>query len=410
MGVLTNKSIEALEKRLKAGESVKEWTPDGDGLYLRCQKAGAMSFVLRRWGFPSLTIGKASIGLAKARQMAREAINQQASGIDPSAQKRAAKEALKVKPVAEVTVGEIIDRWIERYAKPELRTWPAIWRSLNNDVVPKWGKRPIKDITRPMVADLIDGIVDRGAPRQAALVFAYLHKIFSWALSRGYIDSNPATGLQKPKQAPSRDRVLSDQELRLLIEASRTLGYPFQPIIELLAYSGQRKSEIGDGLWSEVDLGAKIWKLPAARTKNKTAHHFPISEPMFKILESIPRHEKCDYLFTTTGKTPVSGYSRIKRAIDAKIAEMNGGEPIAAWSLHDLRRTAATGMASINVQPHVIEAVLNHRSGAKSGVAGVYNRHQYESEMRAALDAWARRLQEIVTGEAAENVVSFQKR
>jgi integrase len=388
MSELTVKYIEALEKRLNLGEVVKEWHPDKDGLLLRVRKTGGMSFVLRRWGFKSLTLGPHTIGLATARKMAREAIVQQTQGVDPAEKKQEARAAKNIKPVDEISVEETIDRWIDRYAKAQLRTWPAIKRSLRNDVTPRWGKRPLKSITRPMIAQLIDDIVDRDAPRQAALVFAYLHRMFGWCVSRGYLDSNPAEGLQKPKQAPSRERVLSDHELRLILLAAQSFGYPFQPIVELLAFSGQRKSEIGAGRWSEIDFNNNVWNLPAARTKNKNAHTFPITPTMKKILSSLPRKEGCDLLFSTTGKTPVSGYSRIKTVIDKRIAELNGGESIPAWSFHDLRRTAATGMAGLRVPVEVIEQVLNHKSGKLAGVAGIYNRHGYEEEMRDALEKW----------------------
>ena len=402
MPKITTKLLESLERKLKAGEPVPEWTADGDGLYVRCQKPVSMSFVLRRWGFPSLTLGKASIGLSKARQLARDAINQQVEGLDPSQKKRDAKAAKKLKPVDEITVAETVERWIERYAKAELRTWPAIKRSLEKDVTTRWGKRPLKSITRPMVAQLVDDIVDRDAPRQAALVFAYLHRMFGWCVSRGYLESNPAEGLQKPKQAPSRERVLSDDELRLILMAAKSFGYPFQPIIELLALSGQRKSEIGAGKWAEVDLTAKVWHLPASRTKNKTAHTFPLTPMMVEILKKLPRinrkegKELSSYIFTTTGESVVSGYSRIKRAIDKRIADQNEGKPIPAWSFHDLRRTAATGMASLRVPVEVIEQVLNHKSGKLAGVAGIYNRHGYEDEMRLALEKWEQKIIKIL--------------
>jgi integrase len=402
MSELTVKYIEALEKRVKAGDAVREWHPDKDGLLLRVRKTGGMSFVLRRWGFKSLTLGPHTIGLATARKLAREAIVQQTQGVDPAEKKQEARAAKNIKPVDEISVEETIDRWIDRYAKAQLRTWPAIQRSLRSDVTPRWGKRPLKSITRPMIAQLIDDIVDRDAPRQAALVFAYLHRMFGWCVSRGYLDSNPAEGLQKPKQAPSRERVLSDPELKLILLAAQSFGYPFQPIVELLAFSGQRKSEIGAGRWSEIDFNNNVWNLPASRTKNKNAHSFPITPTMKSILEKLPRKQFKDskeqsvFLFTTTGETPVSGYSRVKIAVDKRIAELNDGMSIPAWTFHDLRRTAATGMASLRIPVEVIEQVLNHKSGKIAGVAGIYNRHGYEDEMRDALEKWDAKIQSLI--------------
>jgi integrase len=399
--ILTVKYIEALERRVRAGEKVKEFHGDGDGLYLRVLPSGRMSYEFRRRPFKPVKLGAAEMGLAHARQMAMDARVQQAKGIDPTVQKRAEKQ------VVGDTFEKVLTNFIERHAKPELRTWKNIDRGLRKDAVPVWGSLPIDSISRKMVGDLVDAIVDRGAPRQAALVYAYLHKFFAWAVGRGYLDANPAENLPKPRQKPSRERVLTDDELRMVWEASEALGWPFQPILRLLALTGQRKSEISAGKWSEIDMQARLWRLPALRVKNKSAHAFPLSGTALTILENLPRIEKCDFLFSTTkGETSVSGFSKAKTRLDAKVAELNGGEVIPDWSWHDLRRTAATGMASINIAPHVIEAVLNHKSGAKSGVAGVYNRHDYLDEMRVALDTWANRLDEIVTGEKAGNVLT----
>ena len=357
------------------------------------------------------------MGLPHARNEARKAIVRQAQGIDPAAERAAAKAAKAAERAkADETFGSIVERFIERYAKPELRTWKNIERGLAKDATPRWGDLPISEIRRKMVGELIDGIVDRGAPRQAALVYAYLHKFFKWAVGRGYIDTNPAENLPKPKQAPSRGRVLSDHELRLIWQASATLGWPFEPILKLLALTGQRKSEIAAGHCSEIDIKGKVWKLPASRTKNKNAHAFPLSGPVIGILETLPRIEDgrgrgeglADLIFTTTGNTAVSGFSRAKENIDATVVALNGGEPIPDWTWHDLRRTAATGMARLNIAPHAIEAVLNHKSGVISGVAAVYNRHSYEEEMRAALDTWARKLSEFVAGEREANVIDLQ--
>ena len=386
MAELTVKYIEGIERRVKSGEPVKEWHPDKDGLMLRVRKTGGMSFVLRRWGFGSLTLGPHTIGLAAARKLAREAIVSQTQGVDPAKAKREARVAEKAPSVAELTLKDAIERWIERYAKPELRTWPAIDRSLNADVVPRLGKQPLNSISRAQIARLVDDITDRGSPRQAALVFAYMHKIFNWCVSRGYLDTNPASGLPKPKQRPSKERVLSDIELRIILIATRELGYPFWPMLELLAFTGQRKMEIGGGRWSEIDLEKGVWNLPASRTKNKTAHSFPLSESVVRLLKKIPKVEKVDLLFTTTGKTPVSGFSKIKARLDARVTELNNGQSIPAWSFHDLRRTAATNMASLRIPVEVIEQVLNHKSGKLAGVAGVYNRFGYEDEMRDALE------------------------
>lgn len=165
MASLTVKYLESLERRLRAGEKVKEWHPDGDGLYLRVLPSGRMSFELRRRPFKPFPIGPAAMGLPHARNEARKAIVRQAQGIDPAAERAAAKAAKAAERAkADETFGSIVERFIERYAKPELRTWKNIERGLAKDATPRWGDLPISEIRRKMVGELIDGIVDRARP------------------------------------------------------------------------------------------------------------------------------------------------------------------------------------------------------------------------------------------------------
>lgn len=390
---LTVKYLESLERKVRAGEKVSEWHPDGDGLYLRVLPSGRMSFELRRRPFKPFLLGHYDMGLPTARKLAAEARAKQAVGIDPALEKAAAKNAKSE------TFGAVMEKFIERHAKPHMRGWAEVERCLNHDALPKWGDTPITDIKRKHVGDLIDGIVDRGSPRQAAVTYAHIRNLFRWAVGRGLIEANPMEGLPKPRSGGARDRVLSDDELRLLWQASDVLGPQFGPIMKLLAYTGQRKSEIACGFWSEIDLAERVWRLPATRTKNGQPHRVPLPNPVLDIIQSLPRLEGCDLIFTNTGSTPVQGFGKVKERLDKRISEINGGESIPDWTWHDLRRTAATGMAGLNVSPHVIEMALNHVSGFKSGVGGTYNRHQYEKEVRVALDAWALRLNEIVAGD-----------
>lgn len=406
MAGLTIKEIEAIERRVRAGAAVPEYTPDGQGLYLRSRKTGGMSFILRRWGFKSLTLGPASIGIAEARKRARAAITQQEQGIDPAVIKAKSRAAAKVEAtdVAE-TFEEVLDQYIERHVRKKLRTAKEVERILRHDAMPAWGKMPLAEIKRRHVSELVDKIVDRGSERMAGLTLANLSAFFNWAAGRGHLDDNPAANVPMPHKIVKRDRFLSDEELRLVWTAAKRLGWPFEPLFYLWILTGQRETEIARGRWSEVDLDKKIWSLPPERTKNKLPHVFPLSDHAVEILKRLPRSEGCDFIFTTNGKSPVSGFSRAKERLDKHTIHFNGGVAIPPWRWHDLRRTAATGLAKIKTPPHVIEATLNHISGAKAGVAGVYNQHDYGPEMRVALDAWARRLMEIVNGEDESNVI-----
>lgn len=387
---LTVKYLQSVERKVRAGEKVSEWHPDGDGLYLRVLPSGRMSYELRRRPFKPLLLGGYEMGLPTARKLAAEARAKQAVGIDPAVERAEARK------VDSDTFGEVMEKFIERHAKPNTRGWAEVERALNFDALPRWRNTPIADIRRKDVGDLIDRIIDRDAPRQASVTYAHLRNLFRWAVGRGYLETNPMEGLPKPKSNNTRDRVLSEDELRLLWRASDALGPQFGAIMKLLAFTGQRKSEIACGSWAEIDLNEAVWRLPGARTKNKQPHKIPLSAPVVQILKSLPRLEGTDLIFTNNHRTPVQGFGKAKERIDARILELNAGKQIPDWTWHDLRRTAATGMASMGIAPHTIEMALNHISGFKSGVAGTYNRHSYEAEVRAALDAWALRLCELV--------------
>ncbi len=417
MAKLTAKYIEALSRRVAKGETVKEWHPDGDGLYLRVRPSGHMSFEVRKRPFKPLPLGSAVIGLPKARELAREALVEQARGVDPAVRRRQEKADRTVAAAAEAnTFSKIVGHFIADHAKPNLRTWREVKRALDMDVLSVLGNLPIADVDTTHLRDLLRE-KKKSAPRQAGALYAYLSKFFKWARGNGYVTRNPVEGLPKPSQQKSRERVLTDEELALVWNASMRLDWPFAPIVQLLALTGQRKMEIAGGEWSEIDLNAKAWRLPGTRTKNKLPHEFPLSEAALGIIKQLPRMESpakrgqafepSDLVFTTTGNTVVSGFSRAKRNIDEAIAELNGGLAIPHWTFHDLRRTAATGMKAIGIATDVIEATLNHVSGERRGVAGIYNRHSYSSEKRQALDAWSRRLEEIVTGKVPGNVVDL---
>jgi integrase len=201
------------------------------------------------------------------------------------------------------------------------------------------------------------------------------------------------------------------------------VGWPFGPFAKLLLLTAARRDEVASARWSEFDLAAKTWTIPKERTKSGQAHEVPLSESALRVLEGLPRiearHRSTGFVFSTTGKTAVSGFSRAKSIIDAAILAMKresaahrGYDQAAvqapeAWTFHDLRRSAASGLAGLGIAPHVIEAVLGHRSGAIKGVAAVYNRYNYSMEKRAALQAWGRHIDALVTGRPALNIVDF---
>jgi integrase len=266
----------------------------------------------------------------------------------------------------------------------------------------------LSQITRAHVHEMLDGIIDRGAPIRANRVFAQFRKMCRWALSREIIDRNPCEGLTSPSVETRRDRVLNDEEIKLAWNAFAVVGWPFGPIGKLLLLIGQRRNEVAGMRWSEVDLIARTWSLPQSRTKNSRPHDVPLSDAAIRIIEALPRiGDAKGLVFTTTGKTPVSGFSRFKALVDRAIQEDSPSCAPQPWTLHDIRRSVATNLQKAGVRLEVTEAILGHTSGSRAGIIGVYQRHDYAAEKRAALAAWSRRLDAIVTGGSAGNIVDL---
>jgi integrase len=404
-------------KKLTLPEKRRE-VPDGrvTGLYLVCQPSGARSWALRYRtnGAPrKLTLGPyPAVDLTTARKRAQEALGDVACGRDPAAVKRASRATAKAEREADADrVERVVELFIERHAKPKTRDWRETQRMLDREVAVRWNGRRLSQITRANVHEMLDDIVDRGTPIRANRVFAQMRKMCRWASSRGIIDRSPCEGMSAPSPETKRDRVLDDVEIKLAWEAFEAIGWPFGHVGKLLFLTAGRRDEIAGMEWAEIDMDARTWVLPAARTKNKREHVIPLSDPAVDILAGLPRVEGRRFVFSTTGRTPVSGFSKAKAEIDkavleiAKLEAAGEATPIPSWTLHDIRRTVATNLQRLGVRLEVTEACLNHVSGSRAGIVGIYQRHSWSDEKRAALDAWARRLDAIVTGAGTSNVV-----
>ncbi len=411
-------------RSLRPGAARRE-IPDGKigGLYYVVQPSGATSWALRyrHLGKPrKLTIGSGAIPLADARNLAREALVKIARGDNPAAEKVAARESAKAaEKQASDLVEKVVASFLERYAmkKCKATTWGEYKRILENNVATPWRGRRLGELTRADVHELLDGIIDRGAAVQANRTFAALRTMSNWALERGVIDRNPCAGLKAPTQETSRERVLTDEEIRLAWLAFEKVGWPFGRLGQLLLLTGARRDEVAEAKWSELDMDHKLLILPPARMKAKEAHEIPLPEKAMEIIASLPKvaakGKEPEFLFTTSGERPVSGFSKGKAHIDRLIAELvhaeqgdEAAEP-AHWVFHDLRRTVATNLQKLGVRLEVTEAVLGHVSGSRGGIVGIYQRHKFADEKRAALEAWARKLDAIVSGKPGENVIDL---
>ena len=427
------------------------------GLHLVVQPSGAKSWAFRyRFaGKPrKLTLGPVYEGreqpetpaldqantLAGARKLASDAALQVARGIDPARHKKSEKQTARLRAenselLERDTVEAVARLFIEKYAKANTRprSWLETARLIGlkpdradpsklvltenkvlagGEVLGRWRGRTIHEITRRDIHDLLDRVIARGAPGAANRTLAAVRKMFSWAVSRDIIAASPCANIQPPTRENSRDRVLSDDELRLVWRGAEAIGWPFGPMVQLLALSLQRRNEVAEIDCKEIDRRQQLWVIPQERVKNGQEHEVALSPAALEILDGLPKighNSGGSLVFTTTGEKPVSGFSRAKRRLDAEILKLQKAdaaergddpdkvEPIPGWRLHDLRRTGASGMARLGINLPVIEKILNHTSGSFGGVAGVYQRHSFSDEKRKALEAWASFLQSTVS-------------
>ena len=395
----------------KPGPTRRE-LPDGKerGLYLVSQPTGAKAWALRYrfQGQPrKLTIGSyPEIGIAKARVCAAKAKVLLADGIDPGTAKETAKAVKKAEKIASDLVEKVVADFIELHAKPNTRDWKETQRLLKQ-FADAWKGRRLPEIGKSDIHGVLDKIVARGAPVGANRAFAQLRKMCRWAVSRGIIERSACDGIERPSNEKNRDRTLDTDELRLVWRSAQNLGFPFGPIVKLLVLTGQRRSEVGGIEWRELDLERGLWRLPAERSKNRRGHSLPLSPQALEILRALPRFAGSRFVFSP-GKTPPSGFSRAKTRLDKFIANLNNGDPIAPWILHDIRRSVASGLASLGVSLPTIEKLLNHVSGSFGGVAGVYQQYNFADEMRAATEAWGQFVHQLISDQPIGDVDTLQ--
>jgi integrase len=284
-------------------------------------------------------------------------------------------------------------------------------RTLERDVKESpLGRRPVDVITSDDIKRLVRGIA-KDAPSQANHTLAYLKAMLGWAVDEGLIAKNPADCVKMPAQKVERERALEDQEIRPFWFACDRIGWPFGPLAQLLLLTAQRRDELAEATWGEFDFEKLTWTIPGERTKNSRGHIVHLSALAAEILEKLPRiASKNGWVFTTGlgGDTSVSGFGRGLQRIAAAMAEISG-EEVVPFTLHDLRRSAATGMAALGIAPHVVDKILNHSSGKIAGVAKIYNRFEYIPERKAALDTWARHIESLIRP-APSNVIELSRR
>lgn len=404
----TVETIQATDKRQEIPDDLCT------GLYLVVQPTGRKSWQVRyRHGgvHRRMTLANfPTLSLAAARVRAREVMAAASEGRDPAEEVKAAKAP---KPEdGRDKIKTLIGQYDKRHLKG-LKSGDVVRRELDRFVVKEWGERDIHSITKRDVIDLLDGIADSGRVVTANRVRAYLNKFLNWAVERDILPLSPATGVKPVAKEASRDRVLTDDEIRWFWQACEAEGFPWGPLGKVLLLTGQRLNEAAQ--ITEGEIRGDLWHLSADRTKNGRAHDVPLSDAVQAVLGVVERIEgKPGFMFTTTGTTPVSGFfkarAHLAEAMERLAAEERGeAVEIPRWTFHDLRRTAATGMARLGIPVRVTEAVLNHISGTGGGIVAVYQRHDYADEKRQALEAWGRFVLSLVQGQP-DNVAAITHR
>jgi integrase len=383
-GVLTELTIRKLSA--PPGERIDVWDAKLAGFGVRISgRSKTFVYMVRVGGRKRrMSLGRyPDTTLAEARAKAHAIRGGTADGGSPEDFVAAAAKSWRFSDVVE----EFIEKHCGQYNRAS--TTQGTSRLLKTRFVTAWGARDIREVRKRDVIAVVDRDVDAGLGSTANHALAAVHKLFNWCVARGLIETNPAMGIARPAPLVTRDRVLNDKELAAVWRAAGTIGYPFGTLVKLLILTGQRRGEVAGMRWSELDLDKRQWLIPGERTKNKRAHLLPLSDAAVELLKAVPRVNDT-LVFPARGREMevMSGFSKMKPKLEAIC-------PISDWGMHDLRRSAATGMARLGVPPHVVERVLNHSSGTFAGVAGVYNRFEYAPEMRDALELWASHIANI---------------
>jgi integrase len=422
---LTDRTIKALKPKPARYEV---WADGNAGFGMRVSPAGRKSWIyLYRFEGKSrrMTLGTyPAVGLASAHVKHAQAKELLEKGDDPGSlhvEKRRAERQAE-------TVQNLADEYLEKWARPRKRSAAEDERILNKDVLPAWGKRKARSITRRDVILLLDGIVERGSPIQANRTLATVRKMFNFAISRDIVDATPVAMVKAPARENQRDRVLSVGEIRIFWGGldRAPMSAAVKLVLKLQLVTAQRKGELVGAALSEFDFDEGVWTVPAERVKNGIAHRVPLSPLTLELIEEaravakqaeIARVEKLpgveprepEWLFPSPYGNGSIKPKTVNNALQIAMEPVKKGKAPAInlknMTPHDLRRTAASGMTALGINRLVVSKILNH---VETGVTAVYDRHAYDNEKRHALEAWAAHLEGILSGKPkADNVVTL---
>lgn len=419
---ITERSIRALKaEAARTGKVAFAWDTDQKGFGVKASPHGACSYVVQKWiGGRGGKAQRMVIGhfpdkpLEDARRDAGKHSSKVTDGVDVITERKRNRQAIR--DTINTELASTVDLFIAKKSNPDSRYWSETARLLKTQVVPVLGATmPVSGISKAAVRSLIEA-KEEHHPGAARNIFAALRPFFKWCVERDLIGASPMDDLSPPDVLASRDRILTPDEIKVFWVATCNMPYPFGPFYQLLLLTAQRREEVAAMWWPEIDLGAAVWIIPKERTKNGKEHLVHLSPDALSILSFLKKaHTNGSFVFTTNGKTPISGYSKAKAKLDdlcALAAETYFPEFLpqifhSGWRVHDLRRTAASGMAELGFQPHIVERVLNHISGAQGGLVGVYQRFEYADERKRALHAWANQIATINGASPNTNVVKL---
>jgi integrase len=398
---LTAKAVAALQ--LPAGSTdYIAWDDALPGFGYRLRRSGDK--LLRRWivqyrragGTRRIKLGDAGVlGAEQARAAAKKLLAAAALGHDPQAERvdRRSKDQLSLRGV--------VDEYLKA-KQPDVRarTLFELTRYLTGSYFKPLHSLPIDTVTRKDIAARLVAITRENGSITAARARAAINSLFVWAMQMGLVENNPVIGSVQPKDSEGRSHVLTEAELAAVWREAGDDDYG--KIVRLLILTACRRQEVGSLRWSELDTERGTWTIPPERAKNKRAHTLPLPETAWRIISGVPHLASRDFLFGVRADGFYS-WAEAKANLDQRL-----GDSVAPFVLHDIRRTVATRMADLGIAPHVIEQILNHQSGYKRGVAGIYNRSSYQRETRAALALWADHVQTLVEG-GERKVIAFQQ-
>jgi integrase len=433
---LTDRAIQAI-KPPRSGDQAIAYDTHEPGMAMRTMASGHKSFVFIARFPPSTNPTRRSLGsyagplraepvppedelldlsvltLGQAREKARLWRRLIQRGLDPDveAKRRRSEREARERRIAADSFEAVAQRFIAEYVADK-RTAKDIAALIEAKLVSHWGTRPIIGISKRDVIDRIKDIKHTAGNEAARQALAYARVLFGWAMEHDIIAASPCPVMSKRSKllAPKtmRQRVLNDDEIKLIWRATEANLYPADSFTRLLLILGCRRSELAAARWREFDLrkpGSESWTLEGARTKSGDPRIIPLPAMAVAMIAALPRFAAGDFMFSALhGRRPFTAFSRMKARLDDKVTKLNGGVPLEQWGLHDLRRSMRTRLSALPIAPIVSELMIGHR---QQGIAAVYDLHRYEAEQRHGYELWAAKVRDIVE-EPPDNVVRMR--